>query len=326
MVSWRGSSTKRERSARVASLLDVIQVSHHPVFSTPYGIFDLGFQCVGLGRSHPNSLMTGRRMAFVKLLCGWRNTILCSLLLVSISALSPSLVNRRDAITGSLGLGALGINPALASQAEGPIAVLGASGRTGALCVTSCLERGIAVRALTRTGTWQAPLGEATADGSDLLLSVAPCDIKDPVALAESLVGCRAVIYAASASKQGGNAKAIDNDGVVAAGEACLQSKVPRYVVLSSTATTRPKSLGYIFTNVSVGGIMDEKRKGEQRLMGSYRGSSSASYTIIRHGGCEEPKQTKVLRPSTLEVSQGDTLAGIVSRADLAAFTVELAL
>lgn len=270
------------------------------------------------------------------LLCSteWRRWSIVTLLLGSISALSQPLMNRRNAIIAGGGLGSLAFDPsataAVFDGSDGPVAVLGANGRTGSLCVTSCLERGIAVRALTRTGTWQAPTAGTTTTftNSNPLLSVAPCDVKDPVALARSIEGCKAVIYAASASKQGGNAKAIDNDGVVAAGDACLRGGIPRYIVLSSTATTRPKSLGYIFTNVSVGGIMDEKRKGEQRLMSSYSGASSStcSYTIIRPGGLEEPKQNKVLGPSALEVSQGDTLAGIISRADLAAFTVELAM
>jgi len=213
--------------------------------------------------------------------------------------------------------------PALAAG-EGPIAVLGASGRTGALCVVACLERGIAVKALTRTGSWELPSTSADLK-TDGLLSVSACDVKDTSALQTNLQGCQAVIYAASASKKGGNAKAIDNDGVVAAGKACLEAQVPRYIVLSSTATTRPKSLGYKFTNI-LGGIMDEKRKGEEEIISLFADSASSSYTIVRPGGLEEPKENKVLGASTLEVSQGDVLAGIISRADLAEATVELAL
>jgi uncharacterized protein YbjT (DUF2867 family) len=163
------------------------------------------------------------------------------------------------------------------------------------------------------------------------LLTVAACDVKNPRELQEAIAGCRAVIYAASASKKGGNAHDIDNLGVVAAAEACLQAKVGRYVVLSSTATTRPKSLGYQFTNISVGGIMEEKRKGEQGAQTVYQkntgdSSISYSYTIVRPGGLEEPKKNIVLGPTALEISQGDTLAGIISRADLAQATVALAL
>ncbi|KAL3928039.1 MAG: hypothetical protein SGBAC_012820 [Bacillariaceae sp.] len=275
---------------------------------------------------------------------------LCWALLVHLqpadSLSQPTNVNRRDviqtigsvtagAITGLL-LGETTNHPQEALALEeavakgGPIAVLGASGRTGALCVVACLERGIPVKALTRSGSWELP-ASASDLKTDGLLSISACDVKDASALQRSLQGCPAVIYAASASKKGGNAKAIDNDGVVAAGKACLEANVARYIVLSSTATTRPKSLGYKFTNI-LGGIMDEKRKGEEEIISLFGDSSSSSssfsssYTIIRPGGLEEPKENKVLGASTLEVSQGDVLTGIISRADLAEATVELAL
>ena len=129
---------------------------------------------------------------------------------------------------------------------------------------------------------------------------MAACDVKDPQALTENLRGCRGVIYAASASKQGGNAVAIDNQGVVAAGNVCLQENIERYVVISSTATTRPESLGYKFTNV-FGGIMEQKRLGEEGVQLAYGNKigekSGPSYTIVRPGGLEEPKKNEILGP-----------------------------
>ena len=260
---------------------------------------------------------------------------------VSLSSASGSGdVSRREAFSiagGAVGFG-IGsgsglyspsiVNAAGSSSASGPVAILGASGRTGALCVTACLKRSIPVRALTRTGTWQDPTDSANTSKNSLL-SVQACDVKDPLAIEQSVEGCRAVIYAASASKKGGNAQLIDNQAVVAAGNACLKANVPRYVVLSSTATTRPKSAGYVFTNVFVGGnIMGEKRLGEEGVISAYSSatSSASSYTILRPGGLEEPKENTIQGPSSLEVSQGDTLTGIISRADLGEFTVELAL
>jgi uncharacterized protein YbjT (DUF2867 family) len=255
----------------------------------------------------------------------------------SASSAAGGGVNRRDALAvagfGSIGLMIPGLDNNIVQAAEntggGPIAVLGASGRTGALCVAACLQRSIPVRALTRTGTWEPPSNSGTDIDTNKLLSIQACDVKDPLAIEESVRGCRAVIYAASASKNGGAAKLVDNEAVVAAGNACLKGKVPRYVVLSSTATTRPKSAGYVFTNVFVGGnIMGEKRMGEEGVMRAYSSSlpSNLSYTIVRPGGLEEPKLNTVLGPSSLELSQGDALTGIISRADLAEVTVELAL
>jgi len=221
----------------------------------------------------------------------------------------------------------------------GPVAVVGASGRTGSLCVNACLRRGIPVRALTRTGEWTSPPkpegAVTTYDGdTSKLLSIGKCDVtaSDSEALAKSLEGCSAVIYAASASKKGGSAYEIDNRGVVKTAEAALAAKVARCVVISSTSTTRPKSLGYIFTNLGVGGnIMGEKRNGEVQMMTAYKdqpksSTPTLSYTIIRPGGLEEAKRNSVLGPSVLEISQGDVFSGIISRADVAEMTVELAL
>lgn len=161
------------------------------------------------------------------------------------------------------------------------------------------------------------------------LLSVSKCDVasNDLEALTKTLEGCSAVIYAASASKKGGTALEVDNKGVCKVAEAAVAAKVSRYVVISSTSTTRPKSLGYIFTNMGVGGnIMGEKRSGEVGTMAAYQNQSPLSYTIVRPGGLEEPKRNKVLGPSVLEISQGDVFAGIISRADVAEVTVELAV
>jgi nucleoside-diphosphate-sugar epimerase len=259
-------------------------------------------------------------------------------------------VSRRDALmetaAAGLGVGSIVSSPFLfpdsALAVDGsPIAVLGASGRTGALCVASCLRRGIPVRALTRSGVWPpdgmdlSPSGlttMVTSSNNNKLLTVSSCNVKDEASLAAGISGCRGVIYAASASKKGGSARDIDNLAVVATGTACLKANIGRYVVISSTAVTRPSSLGFKFTDMMAGGIMGQKRLGELGVMDAYKNnggsssSSSSSFTIIRPGGLEEPKLNKILGPSALEVSQGDVLAGIVSRADLAEVAVELAL
>ena len=206
-----------------------------------------------------------------------------------------------------------------------------------------CLRRGIPVKALTRTGEWKAPptpdgaVTTYTGDTSNLL-TIDRCDVTsiDLDALTQLLQGCSAVIYAASASKQGGAAIQVDNQGVAKVARASLGANVPRTIVISSTSTTRPKSLGYIFTNLGVGGnIMGEKRNGELATMATFApttqnysdaAGSCCSYTIVRPGGLEEPKRNSVLGPLAVELSQGDVFAGVISRADVAETTVELAL
>ena len=216
-----------------------------------------------------------------------------------------------------------------------PVAVIGANGRTGALCVVACINRGIPVRALTRSGTWSDPSSGDNGDDSlssshSSLLSVQQCDVRNTEELRSGILGCQAVIYAASASKKGGKAKEVDNEAVIATANSCIDCNVQRYVVISSTAASRPKSLGYKFTNVYQN-IMAEKRMGELGVLESYQSrsgtsSTSPSYTIIRPGGLEEPKLNAVLGPSKIELSQGDVLAGIISRADLAEVAVETAI
>ena len=267
---------------------------------------------------------------------------------VRIEALSISNANdgvgsasRRDVLIGaSSAAAALSLSPftstsawAAGSKNAAPIAILGASGRTGALCVLSCLRRGLPVKALTRSGNFPPKKIDLKAVGFDgdlannPLLTVGACDVKDTESLEKSLAGCRAVIYAASASKSGGNSKDIDGDGVINSGNACLKNKVGRYVVLSSGSTTRPNSMGFKFTEMAVAGIMTQKRLGEVGVANAFNnGGKSSSYTIIRPGGLDEPKQNIIQGPSALELTQGDVLAGFVSRADVAEVAVEVAL
>lgn len=290
--------------------------------------------------------------------------LLCNILTGGVDAMSMmngKEVNRRDiVVSGARGFAAVAaatvggggflLPDSVLAAATGEkgtppvIAVIGASGRTGALCVASCLQKKIPVRALTRDGTWTAPAAQPDVFSSlygldehtlsaknNPLLTVASCDVRDPASIASGVDGCSCVIYAASASKKGGNPNLIDNVGVVATAEACLQANVQQYIVVSSTATTRPKSLGYIFTDLSVNGIMTEKRKGEDGVKVAYNDYNSnnkeaLSYAILRPGGLEESKKNIILGPSALEFSQGDVFAGVLSRADLAEAAVALAL
>jgi hypothetical protein len=201
-------------------------------------------------------------------------------------------LNRRQALGGGAAAAALAADPALA--ASKPIAVIGSGGRTGSLCVAACLKRGLAVKALSRAG---APPPGVDADP---LLSFATCDVRDPSTI--DVTGAGAVIYAASGSKKGGSPHEVDNLGVVNAAKACVAAKVPRLVVISSTAVTRPDSLGYKFTDV-YGKIMGEKKLGEDGVY-AVSASSDLAYTIIRPGGLEEPKENIVQGPGALEISQ----------------------
>ncbi|CAM9754408.1 unnamed protein product, partial [Ascophyllum nodosum] len=137
----------------------------------------------------------------------------------------------------------------LASAAEigdqrSPVAVIGAGGKTGRLAVEGLLRRGKAVRAVTRTGEF------SLAQGAQGGLTTAAGDVTKIDTLKQALAGCGAVLFCASASKKGGNAEAVDYHGAVNTAKACIELGVPRLIVISSGAVTKPDSLGYKVTNL----------------------------------------------------------------------------
>ena len=132
------------------------------------------------------------------------------------------LAERRELFGAAVAL-VVAPRPAAAAAAA-PIAVIGSSGRTGSLCVAACLRRGLAVRALSRAGS--CPPG---VDATDPKLKLSACDVRDPASLRAAVGGAGAVIYAASGSKKGGSPHEVDNEGVVAAADACVKGAVPRY-------------------------------------------------------------------------------------------------
>lgn len=152
---------------------------------------------------------------------------------------------------------------------------------------------------------------ELPADDVDLRLGV---DVTKPETLAQVIDGAGAVIFASSASGKGGNALQVDCIGAENVAKACIQAGVPRLVVVSSLAVTRPDSLGYKFTNL-LGNIMDYKEQGEERVRRAYAGQAALSYTILRPGGLKSGRPVGL---QGLQVSQGDTISGEVDRADVA--------
>ncbi|CAM9547189.1 unnamed protein product [Scytosiphon promiscuus] len=246
------------------------------------------------------------------------------------SASSPldrrSLANRFAA--GLLGTAAIVTTSAdtAASAAElgtkqSPIAVVGAGGKTGRLAVEGLLKRGKAVRAVTRTGDFSLA---GSGGGADLeMMSKAAGDVTKADTLKQALAGCGAVLFCASASKKGGNAEAVDYQGVLNTARACVDLGVPRLVVISSGAVTKPDSIGFKVTNI-FGNIMTLKRKGEVGLEEIYAGApKGVTYTIVRPGGLTDGG---LVGPAGIELNQGDTIGGTVGRADVAEVVVEAAL
>jgi uncharacterized protein YbjT (DUF2867 family) len=195
--------------------------------------------------------------------------------------------------------------------------VLGSGGKTGKLVVQYLAQKGVSVRPTYR--------GNSENQFKDFPTVEAPmqADVTNIATLEPVLRGAKSVIFAASASKKGGSAEQVDYLGVANVAKECVRLKVPRLVVISSGAITRPNSLGFKFTNI-FGRIMEFKLLGEQALKEAYAtADSSVSYAIIRPGGLLDGKAVGAGR---IELNQGDTISGEVNRADVAECAAEAAV
>mmetsp|Transcript_14506 Transcript_14506/g.22754 ORF Transcript_14506/g.22754 Transcript_14506/m.22754 type:complete len:374 (-) Transcript_14506:173-1294(-) len=196
--------------------------------------------------------------------------------------------------------------------ADAPIVVVGAGGKTGRLIVEKLARRGLYARGVTRDGR-DLKVGGDT-------VSYAAGDVTQGASLDAAFKGASAVIFAASASKKGGDAAHVDYLGVANTAEAAIRNGVPRLVVISSGAVTRPESVGFKITNV-FGRIMDYKIAGETALRGLYAaaGDPDLSYTVVRPGGLSDRPSRG---PAGVELSQGDVLSAEIGREDVAEVTV----
>lgn len=228
-----------------------------------------------------------------------------------------------------VGLGASALFPWIPSSAlaasrpssDAPVAVLGARGKTGRLIVQQLLAEGKHVRALSYQPFEYDAKKDLPVNVDLSLLSYAIGDVTKYDTLPDAIRGSSAVIFASSASKKGGNAQAVDCDGVENIARAAISEKIPRLLVISSGAVTKPDSFGYKVTNMFARGIMGLKLEGEDRLRALYRSSAPAgvTYTVLRPGGLSNDKGLGV---NGLELNQKDTIIGEISRNDVAAVAV----
>lgn len=225
----------------------------------------------------------------------------------SAAALTSALLTATTpplALAAEEGVGGLGSSPA------NPIAVIGAGGRCGLYCVNILAEKGLYVRAVTRSG-------RQVLDSENKFVSYAAGDVTKADSISKALENCSGAIFAASASKNGGDAAHVDYLGVANTADACISQKVQKLAVISSGAVTRPKSIGFKITNV-FGRIMDYKIAGETALRQSYA-NSDLKYTVVRPGGLSDDASKGA---SGVQVSQGDILSAEISREDVAFVTV----
>uniref|UniRef100_A0A7S2B6B5 NAD(P)-binding domain-containing protein n=1 Tax=Octactis speculum TaxID=3111310 RepID=A0A7S2B6B5_9STRA len=268
--------------------------------------------------------------------------LLLFLLVTAAYSLVIPTPSRRSLLCGGFGLaleGSFGLPPVAAATAVAPVLVLGANGGTGKACVKALLARSIPCVAATRTGELSEelkvdllaafpPSSKSNGKGGYTgFLQTAAVDVTSSASLrsAISRESCSGgVIFAASASTKGGDAKAVDRDGVVAAAEACLAADIGRYVVVSSGTVTRPDSAVYKLLEFAGKGIMSAKIAGEDKVRSLYADpavvTKGLGYTIVRPGGLtNEPP----MGAAFLELNQGDDKSGRLSREDVASLCVE---
>jgi len=239
-----------------------------------------------------------------------------------------SFLERGATIAAASAASSLALGPAVsaASAASGtdrPVCVIGCNGRTGTEVVSYCLSKGIPTVATSRGGAYNARDDVVTGNNAKLLKEMV-CDVTVPSTVEAAVENSRGVVFAASASKQGGPPSAVDNRGLVSVAKACIDAKVPHLVIVSSGAVTKPSSPVYQFLNL-FGKIMEEKIKGEDEIRRLYaehniKSEEKLTYTVIRPGGLtlDPPRGA-----GAVELNQGDTKSGRISRADVAALCVE---
>lgn len=203
-----------------------------------------------------------------------------------------------------------------------PVAILGAYGRTGREVALALAKEGIYAVTMTRTGKDPYQKAKLPEDIKEHLAHYPnPVNVVDLDGLQEALIKMKAsaIIFCASASAPGGTAFDVDDKGV---GNAALAAKKldARLVVVSALGVDRPDSKGFKMTNTIGGnfnGIMDAKRNGEEKVRATLIGSKD--YVIVRPGPLLSAKSKG---PSSIQINQGDTIGGGISRDELAGVAV----
>ena len=177
--------------------------------------------------------------------------------------------------------------------------VAGATGGVGSLIVRQLLDRGDAVRLLVRDRQRAIHM---FGSAPDVLVG----DTRDLGSLKAAVENVAAVLCATGSRTPGtdNNPERVDFLGVSNLAEVAARAGVKQFVLVSSIAVTRPNHPLNQF-----GRVLEWKLKGEEALR-----ASGLTYTIIRPGGLTDgPGGIKHLL-----ITQGDTITGRISRADVA--------
>ena len=160
----------------------------------------------------------------------------------------------------------------------GPLAVSGASGKTGWRIVDEAMQRGVVVRAIVRPNSVLPPsLAEAEQQGR---LEVFRLELATAEALHHALSGCTALVIATGArpSLNLAGPLQVDAFGVRYQLSACAAVGLKRVVLVSSLCAGRWRHPLNLF-----GLILVWKRLGERWLE-----QSGLDWTVVRPGGLSE--------------------------------------
>ena len=152
-----------------------------------------------------------------------------------------------------------------AVASTGCVVVLGATGETGQKCVEALVQRGRKVRAVIRSSTSSKGNSLVIPQGGEGLVEVVTGDVTKREDLESALKGAEGVIFAASASKKGGDPQKVDYQALVDTAEICIRNGVGRLVVVSSGGVSKPDSSIYRILNL-FGEIMRYKFKATSSL------------------------------------------------------------
>jgi uncharacterized protein YbjT (DUF2867 family) len=181
------------------------------------------------------------------------------------------------------------------------IGVIGATGGTGSLIVSQLIDAGHDVRAMVRRGADEEPVRATGAEVTTLDLTEAGEDAE------QSLSGLDAVINAAAArSTSGGQARAVDRDGVKATIDAAKKAGVRRWIQISMWGSDDPSRLPAMLRETA-----DAKRAADDHLA-----SSGMTWTVIRPPWLSNS-------PADDHIIVGDQVEeGSIPRADVAAVAI----
>lgn len=188
---------------------------------------------------------------------------------------------------------------------EGKVLVVGATGRTGLWVIRRLQNYGIDARAFARKADKLAEFRN---------LEVMLGKIQNASAIRSAVSGCDAIICAIGASELFGESSPVqvDGDGVIRLIDIAKDNGVKKFILISSIAVTKPFHPLNLF-----GGVLSQKLRSENHLRSIY-GKDDLTYTIIRPGGLKDGEPFK----HQLQTGKGDTISGVIDRADVAELAV----